>query len=386
MRPVAAERVYYPALDGMRGLAILLVIFHHNFNFIPVSKFGWIGVDLFFVLSGFLITDILLKTKGNKNFLRNFYLRRTLRIFPLYYLVLLLFFILAPYFTELKGQYAFYHNDQFFLWGYLQNWFLIFHTPPSYNNSIFGHFWSLSIEEHFYLLWPFIILFCRNLKTLTHIIISVLIFFIMFRFFSWSLYGNSDLNYKFQYYTRMDGLCIGSLIAIWKFDRKQIKARIMKLAGFFFTIHLLLAIISKSLIKNLPYFNFIGFTSISIFFGIILVCAIEARSKLLRLLFEASPIRYIGKISYGLYIYHIPILILFRLYFSDTVMKLGLSQFYSNIVIAFSAAIATILVSIISFNLFEKKLLLLKEKMTAEGFSLFLRKKIRLWLKPASAK
>ena len=80
-----AGRQYFPALDGLRGLAILLVVIYHNFGFInKYFFFGWLGVDLFFVLSGFLITDILLKSPGSKNYLRNFYFRRILRIFPLF--------------------------------------------------------------------------------------------------------------------------------------------------------------------------------------------------------------------------------------------------------------------------------------------------------------
>jgi peptidoglycan/LPS O-acetylase OafA/YrhL len=82
----------------MRGLAILLVIFYHNFGFINYFFFGWLGVDLFFVLSGFLITNILIGTPTQPGFLKKFYIRRTLRIFPLYYLTLVIFFILVPIF------------------------------------------------------------------------------------------------------------------------------------------------------------------------------------------------------------------------------------------------------------------------------------------------
>ena len=85
-----SNRPYYPALDGLRGIAILLVVIYHNFGFISQSNFGWLGVDLFFVLSGFLITDILLRTIGKPGFLREFYMRRVLRIFPLYYLSLVI--------------------------------------------------------------------------------------------------------------------------------------------------------------------------------------------------------------------------------------------------------------------------------------------------------
>ena len=81
---------HLPALDGIRGIAVLLVIVSHLFSFLVIPAFGWIGVDVFFVLSGFLITRILLFSKGNKHYFKNFYIRRALRIFPLYFLVLFL--------------------------------------------------------------------------------------------------------------------------------------------------------------------------------------------------------------------------------------------------------------------------------------------------------
>src|SRR5580765_1086061 len=102
MTELTAKRPHYPALDGLRGLAILLVVFYHNFGFINYSFFGWIGVDLFFVLSGYLITDILLKTVNEPGYLRNFFARRVLRIFPLYYLSLIVFLLILPQFDIFK--------------------------------------------------------------------------------------------------------------------------------------------------------------------------------------------------------------------------------------------------------------------------------------------
>src|SRR5690349_18710769 len=92
-----AQREYFPALDGLRGIAILMVLIAHDFNRIPyILELGSYGVDLFFVLSGFLITDILLRTRNQKNYFRSFFIRRILRIFPVYYLALVIFYLLAP--------------------------------------------------------------------------------------------------------------------------------------------------------------------------------------------------------------------------------------------------------------------------------------------------
>ena len=101
MNSSAPSRQYYPALDGLRGIAIIMVVIFHNFNFTNYFFFGWLGVDLFFVLSGLLITEILIKTSGKPGFLRNFYLRRILRIFPLYYLILIICIIILPLFPAL---------------------------------------------------------------------------------------------------------------------------------------------------------------------------------------------------------------------------------------------------------------------------------------------
>src|SRR6266496_5976018 len=103
---------FYPALDGLRGIAILLVVLLHNFGFMNYFFFGWLGVDLFFVLSGFLITNILLNTLGQPNFLRNFYIRRVLRIFPLYYLILIICLFIIPGIPGLGYNLNYYINNQ----------------------------------------------------------------------------------------------------------------------------------------------------------------------------------------------------------------------------------------------------------------------------------
>src|SRR3954464_13470573 len=161
-----------PALDGLRGLAIILVLLFH---FTPegggstpighmmrwVSQLGWCGVDLFFVLSGFLITGILFDARGSANYFKNFYMRRVLRIFPLYYGVLIVVFLVVPIFKTMTAQDLQLMQNQHWLWLYAAN------IPPAISNEWtlmnqwvrLSHFWSLAIEEHFYLLWPAVVYF-----------------------------------------------------------------------------------------------------------------------------------------------------------------------------------------------------------------------------------
>jgi peptidoglycan/LPS O-acetylase OafA/YrhL len=162
---VPAMTNHIPALDGLRGIAILSVMLLHFTNAIaalpgsPTSAarsvfgWGWTGVDLFFVLSGFLITGILLDSKGHPLYFRSFYARRALRIFPLYYAALFLFFVVPRAIPSVPATYSFAWHDQRWFWFYLGN----FHPLGPDAKQFIGQFWSLAIEEQFYLVWPLLI-------------------------------------------------------------------------------------------------------------------------------------------------------------------------------------------------------------------------------------
>jgi peptidoglycan/LPS O-acetylase OafA/YrhL len=154
-----------PTLDGLRGVAILLVLLSHLTLYSEMSTTtlldrayqratlaGWVGVDLFFVLSGFLITGILLDLKGSSRFFRTFYARRVLRIFPLYYAFLAIFYIALPQLLSSKDQVLRLLADQKWYWLYLQNLQMARDGWPV--PKYLAHFWSLAVEEQFYLIWP----------------------------------------------------------------------------------------------------------------------------------------------------------------------------------------------------------------------------------------
>src|SRR4051812_48705226 len=153
-------RGHLPGLDGLRGIAILMVLALHFLGdatphgpvgrlVVKAASYGVLGVDLFFVLSGFLITGLLLDAKSGPHYFRNFYARRTLRIFPLYYLVLTILFIVLPRFTALPAPLEDARIHQGWLWTYTSNFFIA--ARAEWALTYVSHFWSLAIEEHFYL-------------------------------------------------------------------------------------------------------------------------------------------------------------------------------------------------------------------------------------------
>ncbi len=385
MNPATLKRSYYPSLDGLRGIAIILVICCHYFDFIPFMAFGWIGVDIFFVLSGFLITDILLTTRNNKNFLQNFYIHRALRIFPLYYGVVLIFFLLSPIFNALSEQYIYYQDHQLFTWLHLQNWLYIIYQKPS-DFLLLNHFWSLSVEEQFYLFWPLIILICKSHKKLAAIALFIMAGCILLRFSSWIYYGNGYTNFYFQYMTRLDGLCIGSLIAIWRtIDIGTTRKKVFKLSGLILISHFFVFVLSRTLFPGLPHFSLWGYTSISSLFAVLLIVLLEKNTVATRTIFQNKPLRSIGKISYGLYVFHWPVLVLFKLYLLQAVAASALAP-YTDLVIAFSALLVALGISALSYHFFEKKILELKGVLTSEGYFSKIRQRILLFFRLVSSR
>lgn len=158
---------HIPALDGIRGIAVVLVLLFHLH--IPGLSLGWAGVPLFFVLSGFLITGILIdaKTENFSDYIKSFYIKRTLRIFPLFYLYLLLNLVVLLATNRPTDGYAWYFT-------YLQNYHLGAAIYSQGNiPGIVGHTWSLAVEEQFYLIWPFVVYFL-NRKQLAYLCVVLI--------------------------------------------------------------------------------------------------------------------------------------------------------------------------------------------------------------------
>jgi peptidoglycan/LPS O-acetylase OafA/YrhL len=158
---------HIPALDGVRGLAVLGVLLFHFVGTTTATNpfermvnrilnYGSLGVDLFFILSGFLITGILYDSRSSRSYFRNFYMRRVLRIFPLYYAVLAVVFFVVPAVPALEGsELVGLREHQAWAWLYGVNVYLSIHG--AWVLSYLTHFWSLAVEEHFYFVWPLVV-------------------------------------------------------------------------------------------------------------------------------------------------------------------------------------------------------------------------------------
>ena len=360
MNNAPLQRTYYPALDGLRGVAIILVILYHNFSFIPIFIYGWLGVDLFFVLSGFLITDILMLTRNTQNYFRNFYARRILRIFPLYYLSLLLFIFILPLFSWYPLHMEYYREHQLWFWTYLQNWTLVFQFDP--NANVLTHFWSLAVEEQYYLVWPFIVLLVKKPKTLIVICLLALITVIGARLYIWN---HRELFSTYQWlflFTRVDGILIGSMLAlICRINPSVLHKYSIYLILFFAGINFLVYFLDRY--NYFPVWAIIGYSSFSAFFAILVFESVKGNNKIISMVFNNAVLRFFGKYSYGFYIFHWPVFLLVKPYADE-----WMSHFFATGHInhqVFSALLATLAglaISVASFHLFEKHFLRLKRK------------------------
>ena len=213
-------------LDGLRGVAVLLVLLSHaiaeplQYRIIPldsalkaVFNTGWIGVDLFFVLSGFLITGILLDTKGEPRWWSNFVARRALRIFPLYYGALILLFVILPRLTHWSDpEFAVLQANQKWYWTYAVNLLIGLtseHSTPLHT----GHLWSLSLEEQFYLIWPLVVWVCSPGKLL-RVCVLVAVSGLVFRVALVMHDPQAALAVYLLTPGRLDALMIGAALAV----------------------------------------------------------------------------------------------------------------------------------------------------------------------------
>ena len=287
-----------PQLDGIRGIAILLVIFHNEtvkYPFLYLDRIfanGWMGVDLFFVLSGLLITGILLDTKQSAGYFRNFYARRCLRIWPLYYACLLLMFGIIPLLLPAAGKTVFERSSPWWAFPlYLQN-FLV--PTPESATGLLGVTWSLAIEEQFYLVWPLIVRFCSTVL-LRWIAVSVVCLSPVLRLLLWhagvDIYSNT--------LSRLDGLMAGALLAILIRSTHFVPSRFLGKAWMALCIATPLALLMEAADARWIVFSMSAAASVSLVY-----LALYSGQKWLQGALRNRFLVYTGTISYGLYLLH----------------------------------------------------------------------------------
>jgi len=300
-----AQSGYVPALDGIRGVAIVWVIFHNvtDMPFAPThgvlrllnvfAHSGWIGVQLFFALSGFLITAGLLATQSAPHYFRAFYAKRALRILPLYYGVLFVLLVLAP---RLAGEHwPFNASGQASLWLFTVNWT---HTAP-YG---FAHFWSLAVEEQFYLVWPLLVWRLpprRLLSVCLWICLGALLLrgaMVLGGVDSWTIYSATT--------SRMDALALGAAGAC-ALRISSLRGWIELRANALAPAALLLFVAGFPLTRFYSRYDWSGETLGYTLLAVVaagLVIAGTQRTTVARALAWA-PLRSIGKYSYAMYVF-----------------------------------------------------------------------------------
>lgn len=312
-----------PQIDGLRAIASLLVVSFHYINyqltnshttigkiFAKLFSFGWAGVDLFFVLSGFLIGSILISNKGKVNYFSTFYIRRFVRIIPNYYLLVVLFILLSSI--------PFFKNDSFITgnsiipyWGYftmLQNVFMAMYK--NMGNAAMSVTWSIAIEEQFYLIIPFLI-YILNKKYLSYLLILCIV---AANFFRWH-YTNPAVVFNIPAYVllpcRMDAISVGVFIASINSNKSlQIFAK-----QYIRQIYAIMACIAVVCVVMFTLYQDIGVirnSLFAIFFGCLIILGIGLPNSLYGKLLSINWLTWIGKISYSLYLFHFLILGIFK--------------------------------------------------------------------------
>lgn len=322
------SRRHVPALDGVRGLAILVVLLHHftpaatggtptTRTLLTVLHAGWIGVDLFFVLSGFLITGILLDTRRQPGYFRNFFARRTLRIAPLYYGTLAVLFGLLPllgwlglsatwlagHFEKTAAELRSLRSQQHWLWLYLTNLRI---AVDQQRWGVVNHFWSLAVEEHFYLAWPFIVALLSP-RRLTWTCLSLIALSPLLRATLWLLGFDPVVSYVLTP-CRIDSLAFGALGAILLRDSsvRTILPRLGRQTVVGAAV-LLLAMVAGygRFDRDDPLLTILGFTLLGAIFTVFTLSAATAPGASLRGRLLAMPwLVSLGRYSYGIYVLH----------------------------------------------------------------------------------
>ena len=370
---------HIPSLDGLRGIAILMVIAFHYYYFVPVFSAGWTGVDLFFVLSGYLITGRLLASLDKPGYFANFYRNRILRIFPLYFAILITFYIGIHFFTKPSTQplLAYYHTHWPSYYLFFVNWTFIHDGMPL--APYLTHFWSLSIEEQFYLFWPFLIFCIKNSKHRIVVFISLFLLVIVARCITFHYYGQPDnpVFYFNNTFFRADSLILGALLAQLHLKKTALPRRLFPILFIGSGVTLLTYIIFVYPPDPWrPFFETIGYSIIAIFSACLIHLSITRPEKFPAKIFSNRLLGFIGKISYGLYVIHFLIMQIFFSRFyrwydghfpASETPSVQTLKLVPALLSATTCLVITFVLSYLSYKYFETPFLKLKKRSPLSG-------------------
>lgn len=362
---------HIPVLDGLRGIAILMVVVFHTTRlratapaddlYFMFGRSAWIGVDLFFVLSGFLITGILYDTKTHQGFFKNFYARRILRIFPLYYLVVGFAIFIG---TEIDFFSPAHVPDprprQWWYWLYLSNFLA---AKERLGHLILGPTWSLAIEEQFYLVWPLLVYLLPRTGMMgvcllcSGVALGLRIYLFYSGVHSSALYVLTP--------TRLDPLAIGSFIALAVRGKGGVRAclrwgYLVLVASGAGVAYLL----SQGLLnKKLPEMILFGYSTVALFFGAALLCLIAVRpDRLFIRLLTIPALLLFGKLSYALYLFNRPLVNVVESYLFHyrSFPRWWGSSIPGQVIFTLLVIATSLLLAYCSWHIFEKHFLKLK--------------------------
>lgn len=355
-------------LDGLRGLGILLVVIAHarliwlaetapvhgwETLLLQVMDFNWIAMEAFFAMSGFLVTGILLRTRSDNRFFRNFYSRRVLRIFPLYYGFLAFYLLVLPRLMDLTGNpesaYPFVAQHQAWYWSYTANFLIAKHGAWLGEMS---HFWSLSVEEHFYLLWPLVVYFMSRRSILVLSAVAIVVSTALRAYFTWWVELPTVSVYVMTI-TRLDSILMGSMLAVLVGARRDLSP-LLRLRTALTVLSAIFAPALVWLYAREGHFSALGeaartqqqghlYPAVTVF-GYLMVgimcCALivwlltgSERNRVVRL-FSMRPLCALSQYSYAIYVIHFLVLGMFH---QSALSMLSLSEAFGSRALGLSA-------------------------------------------------
>lgn len=368
------KSVFFIGLNGLRFLAAFAVFvthvellkmmfgLKHNWYHPIVFNLGGWGVSFFFVLSGFLITYLLLSEKKHTNTvqIKHFYIRRILRIWPLYYLILILGFFILPKFNDIYTNFA----RIIFEKSFYQQLMLYVIILPNVAYSFFGPFphigqsWSIGVEEQFYLIWPVLI---KKVKNIYRLCFGSLVTIGFFKICFWIYYNSYSIHSEFLdslktliVMSKFENMCIGAISACILFDEtkwNKYKSYIVNPI-----IHLTAWILIPINIYWMPKTLQDGLHIVDAVLFVVIILNVINTNSLISKILNFRGLNSLGKISYGIYMYHFMIIPIVLIFFKKTFSS-NYNWFLTNLLIYSASFLLTILISTLSYTFFEKKIL-----------------------------